>query len=126
MSHPSFELADQLIKWDEEARAVIDDVKNNVQQICISESLPATDHCIYLNCETLEGNKYTICLSSSGFQIVGKDFNKVDAIDSSVTYETPYAMLTEISESYKQSFGEELKKALIEHSKKVQAEFQPE
>lgn len=90
-THTSFEICDQLIQWEEEAQAIINDVKNHVRAISISETLPSNSREIFLNCETLEEDKYTIRISSNGFQAVGKDFDCVDELTQAVAYETPYA-----------------------------------
>lgn len=110
--HTSFEISDQLIQWEEEARAVIADVKNHVRNIFISETLPSNGREIYLNCETLEEEKYTIRMSSNGFEAVGKHFDCVDQLTSAIAYETPYALLNVISPCYAKSFGDDLTKAL--------------
>lgn len=100
-----------IINWPDEAAAVISDIKKHVHQISISTILPATESAIYLNCETIEFKKFTIRLSSAGFQIVGNDFNTItDTVG--FPYETPYALLGNISPGYISSFGNELSKAL--------------
>lgn len=100
-----------IINWLDEAAAVISDVKGHVRQISISSVLQPTELEIYLNCETLEGNKCTIRLSSAGFQIVSNTFDKIDKLNG-FPYETPYALLNELSPGYTNSFGNELSKAL--------------
>lgn len=110
--HTSFEFGDQMIQWEDEARAIISDVKNHVRQIFISEQLPSSNREIFLNCETLEENKYTIRVSSSGFQTVGNDFDNIEQLTDGVTYETAYALLGAISPNYINSFGNDLAKAL--------------
>lgn len=101
-----------IIHWPDEAAAVISDVKNHVKEIYISTALPSTDLDIYMNCETLENNKYTIRLSSDGFQIVSHSYDKVDDLNG-YPYETPYAMLNEISSGYTNAFGNDLTQALF-------------
>lgn len=100
-----------LINWRAEAAAIISDIKIHVREMSISSILPPTDLEIFLNCETLESQKHTIRLSSDGFQIVANEFDKVDDLNG-FPYETPYALLNEISPGYVQSFGTELTKAL--------------
>lgn len=99
------------INWPEEAAAVISDVKGHVRHISISTILPPTEREIYLNCETLEAKKCTIRLSSEGFQIVSNTFDKIDNLNG-IPYETPYALLNEISPGYTNAFGTELSTAL--------------
>lgn len=111
MSAPDEGIGFDIINWPDEAAAVISDVKGHVRQISISSELQTTELEIYLNCETLEGVKCTIRLSSVGFQIVSKTFDKIDDLYG-FPYETPYALLNELSPRYTNSFGEELSKAL--------------
>lgn len=100
-----------VINWPEEATAVINDVKGHVRQIFISTILPSTELEIYLNCETLEANKCTIRLSRDGFQIVSNTFDKIADLNG-FAYETPYALLNELSPGYTNAFGNELSTAL--------------
>lgn len=100
-----------MISWPDEAAAVINDVQQHVREIFISSILPSTEIEIYLNCETLEGRKCTIRLSGDGFQIVSNSYDRVDHLNG-FPYETPYALLNEISVGYTASFGNQLTKAL--------------
>lgn len=92
--------------WREEAKSVINDVKNHVQSIEISQ-LASNDRFIYVNLTTLENETYCIELSSSGFRIVGISHD-LNNIDSDEYYETPYSLLSKISASFYQSFADEL------------------
>lgn len=100
-----------IIDWREEATAVIGDIGKHVHSVFISERLAATDTEIFLNCETHESNKYTIRLSSDGYQVVGDAFDQCND-ETAVAYETPYALLGVISPGYVTSFGNELSRAL--------------
>lgn len=100
------------INWCDEANAVINDIKSHVKQIFISTTLSPTDLEIYLNCETLESKKCTIRLSNDGFQIVSKSFDKIEDVNG-YPYETPYALLNELSPAYIISFGNQLTNALF-------------
>ncbi|XP_055318315.1 GSK3-beta interaction protein [Sitodiplosis mosellana] len=100
-----------IINWTDEAATVISDVKGHVRQISISTTLPSTELEIYLNCETLEAKKFTIRLSSDGFRIVSNTFDQIDDLNG-FPYETPYALLNELSPAYTNSFGNELSRAL--------------
>ncbi|XP_031622164.1 GSK3B-interacting protein [Contarinia nasturtii] len=100
------------INWPDEANAVINDIKSHVRQLFISTILPPTDLDIYLNCETLESKKCTIRLSNDGFQIVSNSFDKIEDLNG-YPYETPYALLNELSPAYINSFGNELTNALF-------------
>lgn len=100
-----------VIDWREEATAVIDDISKHVHNISISDKLAVTETEVYLNCETNESNKYTIRLSSNGYQVVGNAFDRCTDT-TAIAYETPYALLGVISPGYITSFGNELSKAL--------------
>lgn len=98
--------------WKLEAQAVIDDIKNHVKNVEVSETLPSTDAYIYFNLETIEGKFFCVQLSAQGFAIVGYNFDQVanEALDK--YYETPYALLNQISPKFKDSFANELLKKL--------------
>ena len=100
--------------WKCEALAVIHDIHSFVKQISISISLPCDNNGVYLNLETKEDNTFTIEMSSAGFRICGLklDTNDTEADDSTVYYETPYALLDNISPLYRQCFGQELAQKL--------------
>lgn len=108
----------EVINWPDEAAAVINDVKNHVREIFISTVLPSTELEIHLNCETLESNKYTIRLSGDGFQVVSKTYDTVDDLNG-FPYETPYALLNELSPGYTAAFGNDLTKALSNFADKI-------
>lgn len=97
--------------WMEEAKSVIKDIEEHVSNIQISEDLESTDQKIYLNLTTLENNKYCIELSSSGFRVVGKNFNDKHLEDENY-YETPYSLLSSISPQFHHSFGNLLSEKL--------------
>lgn len=97
--------------WKQEAEAVINDVSLHVNSIEISQKLKISDSNIYLNVTTIEGNRFCVELSSQGFRIVGNDFNE-NIIDSNVFYETPYSLLNDISDNFKESFANLLQKRL--------------
>lgn len=98
------------IDWREEATAVIEDIKNHVKNISISNQLNPNDREIFLNCETNELRKITIRLSADGYSVVGNEFDKIESncIKVSTIYETPYGLLSAISPGYISSFGNQL------------------
>lgn len=100
---------EELQNWEAEATAVIADVKSHCKYISISE-LNRNENEIYLNIETYEGSKHSIRMSAEGFQIVGNDFSTItiEVINSAIIYETPYALLSDISAGYINSFGNDL------------------
>lgn len=106
--------SEELMDWQEEAKAIINDVKAHLKTVQVSERLESTDRRIYINATTLEEQNLCICVSSMGFRIVGQQFDTVNAEveEKSKIYETPYALFTDISPLYVKSFGEALQKAM--------------
>lgn len=117
-----------LIDWRAEAAAVIDDVRDHVRDIRISDATgPAYEdnartH-IYLNVTTLEDRQLCVRLCGRGFRVVGQAYDSVQSDDDhndeavagaakEMTYDTPYALLGAMSRGYTQSFGEVLSGAL--------------
>lgn len=100
--------------WQEEAAGVINDIKTNVNEILISTKLQTTNSCVYLNVTTFEERKLCIKLSADGFDIVGHsyDSDNLKLVTNRQIYETPYALLSDISPLYIQSFGNSLINAL--------------
>ncbi|XP_066902040.1 GSK3B-interacting protein-like [Halyomorpha halys] len=98
---------DSPLSWQDEAEAVICDVQDLVNSISISSKLKSDEHEIYLNIVTLEDRCYCIELSPSGFRIVGNAPDTKDLSDE-IWYDTPYALLSHISESYTNSFANAL------------------
>ncbi|CAD6226708.1 GSCOCG00005874001-RA-CDS [Cotesia congregata] len=96
-------------QWKIEAQAIINDVKNHVQDISISQKLQSTNSKIYLNLTTLESDKYCVKVSSAGFAVASDHH---DTITNSQTeaqvFETPYGLLDSISPKYRESFGNDL------------------
>lgn len=97
--------------WRTEAESVINDVKNHVHSIAISENIKSTNKCIILNIQTLEKQKYCVELSSLGFRVVGNDIDDV-SLDSNEYFETPYSLLSKISSQYLCSFSNALTEKL--------------
>lgn len=93
--------------WKDEAKAVIKDIEALVQTINVSEKLISNKHRIYLNIVTNENKPYCIELSPSGFRIVGNAFDVID-IESDQYYDTPYSLLSQISNSYTYTFANAL------------------
>ncbi|CAL4080863.1 unnamed protein product [Meganyctiphanes norvegica] len=89
-------------EWRVEATAVIKDIGDNVLEMSIS-SLPASDQTIYFNLKTKENKTYCIELTISGYRIVSEKYNDNSA-PTDTFYETPYALLDNISPKYRESF----------------------
>ncbi len=103
--------------WRQEAQAVIRDVERGVQYIGISDKLESCNSCIYLNLTTKEGNRRTLKLSATGFQIVGLEHDKDEEGEEEETFETPYSLLNRISPAFTLSFGGDLASKLSQLSR---------
>lgn len=123
---------DEILCWQTEAAAIIQDVQDHVNLIDISNHLNNQSSCIYLNVRTLEGDTYCIEASNQGFCILSRTFDVIDKNyidkwndddvetgDSDVDdenginirhkyYETIYSLLDRISPLYVRSFGSTL------------------
>ncbi|XP_061398600.1 GSK3-beta interaction protein [Musca vetustissima] len=108
---------EEIINWEEEATAIINDVKTHVAEIEISKVLPSNESHIYMNIRTFEGATYCIHVSSMGFRVVSEMYNTIDEdkteVNEDEVYETPYALLDKISPRYVESFGNQLCKQLL-------------
>lgn len=93
--------------WKEEALSVINDIKDHVKDIHVSQKLKSNNKFIYLNLTTEEQENYCIELSGAGFRIVGNSFDDNSKARTKI-YETPYSLLDEISPKYRESFGSSL------------------
>lgn len=121
---------DEIINWEEEATAIINDVKTHLADIHISRKLKSSDSHIYLNVRTFEGAAYCVHVSSMGFRIVSQIFDSIDdnlqePPPEEEIYETPYALLDKISPRYVESFGNQLCKQLL-HLQHMRAELREE
>lgn len=96
--------------WREEAEAVVKDIENHVKK---AEVAGGNAKLIYLNLTTIEGKKFCIELSASGFRVVGKSHNE-KSTESEDYYETPYSLLNRLSPGFAQSFRNELVEKLKE------------
>ncbi|KAK4297360.1 hypothetical protein Pmani_030212 [Petrolisthes manimaculis] len=98
-------------EWHVEAAAVIQDVKECVENIIVS-SLPVSDTTIYFNLTTKEKNSYCIELTASGFRIVSDKYDD-NSHPTEDYFETPYSLLDNISPLYRQSFSNALSAKLL-------------
>ncbi|XP_033333898.1 GSK3-beta interaction protein [Megalopta genalis] len=94
-------------QWKLEAQTVINDVKQHVVEIKLSEKLQSTNQFIYLNLTTLEGLKFCIELAGVGFSIVGNQHDDTSNVGGQ-RFETPYSLLDSVSPQYRNSFGNSL------------------
>ncbi|XP_018570696.1 GSK3-beta interaction protein-like [Anoplophora glabripennis] len=97
--------------WKLEAEAIINDVKDHVQELKISEKIKSTSQFIYLNLRTIEHKDFCVELSAQGFRIIGHNFDE-NNIDGDEYFETPYSLLNVVSPKFKESFGNALFKKL--------------
>ncbi|KAG8238001.1 hypothetical protein J437_LFUL017657 [Ladona fulva] len=98
-------------QWKEEAAAVVQDVKDHLKEIRVSEILRGNEREIHFNLTTLEENTFCVQLSSSGFRIVSRSYD-TNSISDGPSFETPYSLLNSISEKFKESFGHALEAKL--------------
>lgn len=101
--------------WPQEAEGAINDIRKHVRSACISPRLLSNNQRIYINLTTLENSDYCIEMSANGFRVVGRKYD--DTTLSSIenmNYETPYALLNNISQKYRESFGGELMNKLLD------------
>lgn len=123
----------EIIDWNEEAKAIIRDVKQFVNMIDLSKINNEPDNYnnrqqIYINLETKEGNQFTLCLSASGLRICASTFdldeeqsrsggisnNDEDSTEiEAEIYETIYALLTNKSPAYRQAFASALANKIV-------------
>ncbi|KAI8037812.1 GSK3-beta interaction protein [Drosophila gunungcola] len=117
---------EQPFNCEDEANAIINDVKAHVAEICVSSKLASDATQIYLNIRTIESATCCVQVSSRGFKIVSSQYDTIDedpricallrngqhqdseADEQEEIFETPYALLDRISPRYVESFGNQL------------------
>ncbi|XP_026725398.1 GSK3-beta interaction protein [Trichoplusia ni] len=101
--------------WPQEAEAAINDIRKHVKSACISPTLLSNNQRIFINLTTLENSDYCIEMSGNGFRVVGRKYDdtSLSSIEN-MNYETPYALLNNISQKYRESFGGELMNKLLD------------
>lgn len=103
------------VNWEAEAHAIIRDVQRHVAEISISARVPSSRTHIFLNVTTLEQTRICVRVSGEGFRVVGEDHDQVapeDELQTADTFDTPYALLGQVSPAYTNSFGNSLSEAL--------------
>lgn len=94
------------------------DVKDHVKEISIANKIQSHLMEIFLNVTTLEEERFCVKVSGQGFQLAGRDYDTKELLDvdkedeEDNVFETPYALLSSISQCYVQSFGNNLIEAL--------------
>ena len=89
--------------WIEEAQAVIKEIVDYVRLFVISDKLVSSESEIFLNLETLEGDRFTVRLDERGFTVVGRELDTVEAgLLEQRQFETPHSLLDNISPQYRQ------------------------
>ncbi|XP_017072388.1 GSK3-beta interaction protein [Drosophila eugracilis] len=116
---------EQAFNCEDEANAIINDVKAHVAEICVSSKLASDATQIYLNIRTIESATCCVQVTSRGFKIVSSQYDTIDedprisvllhdrqeqekAEEKEEIFETPYALLDKISPRYVESFGNQL------------------
>ncbi|KAF3425010.1 hypothetical protein E2986_00944 [Frieseomelitta varia] len=95
-------------QWILEAQAIIDDVKQHVTDIKVSNKLRNSNQSFHLNLTTLEGSRFCIEVSTAGFTVVGNEHDDMTSKGENERFETPYSLLNFVSSQYKDSFGSSL------------------
>lgn len=105
--------------WPQEAEATINDIRKHVKSASISSKIKSNNQRVIINLTTLENKDYCIEMSAFGFRIVGKKHDNMSLANADhANYETPYALLNNISQKYRESFGGELMNKLLDLAKK--------
>lgn len=89
-----------------EAQRIVEEIKFGVARAELSSVLESNDSIAYINIRTLENDDYCVELSSSGYMIVGREFDRVDD-DESVDkrFETCEALMHQISPAFVKKFN---------------------
>jgi len=123
---------EQAFNCEDEANAIINDVKAHVAEICISSKLASDATQIYLNIRTIESATCCVQVTSRGFKIVSSQYDTIDenaricallregqdqdeTEEQEEIFETPYALLDKISPMVT------LKKRKFAYSRKVRS-----
>ena len=99
-------------EWVVEALSVIEDVKDCVKFISISNVLCPSDSFVYLNLTILEGEDMCIRLCEQGFQVTGKVHDSTNDPLPQI-YETIYSLLDTVSPKYREAFSDSLIRKLL-------------
>ncbi|XP_016959528.1 GSK3-beta interaction protein [Drosophila biarmipes] len=117
---------EQVFNCEDEANAIINDVKAHVAEICVSSKLASDATQIYLNIRTIESATCCVQVTNRGFKIVSSQYDTIDENarirallregqdqgneneEQEEIFETPYALLDKISPRYVESFGNQL------------------
>uniref|UniRef100_A0A1B6C7B5 GSKIP domain-containing protein n=2 Tax=Clastoptera arizonana TaxID=38151 RepID=A0A1B6C7B5_9HEMI len=106
-----------IIQWKKEAQSVLNDIKLHVQDVELSNLQPPSSG-VYFNITTLENKKFCIYLGRPGFKVVGNNYDDITIVNNNQVYETPYALLNNISDQYAQSFENLITNKLLELKEK--------
>lgn len=99
------------MKWNDEAVGVINDIKTLVKYVDVCKQQPNIEEMVLLNMETFENDQFCIKLCALGFGVVGNRYDHEDK-DVDKWYETPYAMLLDLSPGYADRFNQLLSENL--------------
>jgi len=103
-------------QWVSEAKDHIRDISNHVKHAAVSAKLSSSNSGVYLNITTLEENDFCVHLSAGGLKVVGNSFDDTSLDDqpNGQYFETIHALLDKTSSKYRESFGNELQKKLLD------------
>ncbi|XP_049541602.1 GSK3-beta interaction protein [Anopheles darlingi] len=107
---------DDIIDWSTEATAIIEDIAQHIKEATLSKILKPTLSESFMNLTTLEDKRMCIKVSAVGLEVVGDEYdqNEKDRLELK-RYETPYALLSDLSPSYINAFGNNLENALKQY-----------
>ena len=91
-----------------EANAATKELAFGVASITVSSKLPHTEHLSYLEIKTLENEELLVEVSPKGFRITNQDGR------DHTYYDTPYALLSDISRGFRRKFSDNLAARLLE------------
>lgn len=94
------------LNWQDEARGVINDIKDLTKHAELS-TIPSSGQHIFINITTLEDKAFCIELTALGFRIAGYQHDSLESTREDY-YETPYALLSKISAAYHNQFAKNL------------------
>lgn len=90
-----------------EANAATKELAFGVTSIIVPSNFPQTDNMSHLEIKTLENEELLVEVTCKGFRITNQEERDVKY------YETPYALLSDISEGFRQKFSDSLTAKLL-------------
>ena len=100
------------INFMQEAEWTKNEIGNYVDFVEISNILPKSLSCVFINLRTKERTEWCVRLSSEGYRIVGDGFDRMNKESENLIYETVFSLMDHISPNYRASFNDELSQRL--------------